>query len=543
VLSFRQPGMWQQYKWRIVVAVGLFGLQAFLIGTLLVARQRSRRSQQELEKYQTHLEHLVQERTTELVAARDQAVAANHSKSAFLATMSHELRTPLNAIIGFSRLVLRDNSLPEHHRRDLEIVGRSGENLLGLIDDVLDIAKIESGLIAVQIAPFDLRNLVDDTVNMLRERAAARNLELRCHQSPNVPRYVRSDPVKLRQVLTNLVGNALKYTDEGSVVLRVDAQTRQSAEQVAIVFDVQDTGIGIAPEEQELIFQPFVQGAKGGTRKGVGLGLAISRRFVMLLGGSIRLESAPGRGSRFWVEVPVQVAKASEVAFTVVEQVAGIKPGQQEYRVLIVEDQVDNGLLLRRLLETAGFRVRLAKDGGAGIETFREWTPHFIWMDLNLPVKDGRQAAKIIRGLKGGSEVKIAALTASAFASQRDEVLAEGFDDFLNKPFRPSEIFDCMARHLGVRYVYSVEPAQVAAQSAGTLSSEDLAALPARLRDELKSAVVALDRQRMAAVAAQIGEQNPQLASAIANLESKLAYTAIFDALENCKGKTNAANP
>lgn len=541
VLLFREPGMWEQYKWRIVAAIGLVALQAFLIGALLVARRRSRRGQEELEKHQTHLENLVQERTAELVKARDQAVAANRSKSVFLATMSHELRTPLNAILGFSRMVLRDSALPEQHRRDLAIVGRSGENLLGLIDDVLDMAKIETGLIAVEIAPFDLHNLVDDTVNMLQERARARNLELLSDKTQRVARYVRSDPGKLRQVLTNLVGNALKYTDEGSVVLRVDARPGEGEGQLTLVFDVVDTGIGIAPEEQERVFEPFVQAEKGGARRGVGLGLAITRQFVKTLGGSIRMESAPGQGSHFHVEVPVQMAHGSEVAPIRVEEVAGIEPGQPEYRVLIVEDQRESGLL-RRLLETAGFQARAAEDGGEAIEIFREWRPHFIWMDLSLPVNGGMEALRHIRELEGGREVKIAAVTASAFTSQRIAILAAGFDDFLRKPYRSREIFDCMARHLGVRYVYEPEVAAVTANVAAALRNEDLAALPATIRDELESAIVALDGQRIAALARRIEEQNPALGRAIAHLARRFAYTAIFDALENCKGHRNPAS-
>ncbi|MEO8597490.1 MAG: ATP-binding protein [Candidatus Solibacter sp.] len=537
VLLFRSPGMWEQYKWRIVVAIVLFGLQAFLIGALLVAQHRSRRNQQEIERYQTHLGNLVQERTVELVEARDQAVAANRSKSVFLATMSHELRTPLNAILGFSRLVMRDRELPEQHRKDLAIVGRSGENLLGLIDDVLDMAKIEAGLIILEIAPFDLHNLLDDIVNMLQERARARNLELLCDKSPRVARYVRSDPGKLRQILTNLIGNALKYTDEGSVVLRVDGMPGERDGQLRVIFDVEDTGIGIAPEQQERIFEPFVQAEKGGARKGVGLGLAITQQFVKMLGGSVGVESVPGRGSCFHVEIPVETARGGEVAPNLVEHVIGIEPGQPVYRILIVEDQRENWLLLLRLLETAGFQVRVAEDGGQALDTFGEWRPHFIWMDLRLPVMGGMETVSHIRQMEGGREVKIAAVTASVFSSQREEILVAGFDDFLRKPYRPREIFDCMARHLGVRYVYAPEPGAVTSESAGPLRGEDLAALPPAIRDELEVAVVALDRQRIAALARRIAEQNPALGSAIAHLAATFAYTAIFNALENCKGK------
>jgi signal transduction histidine kinase/CheY-like chemotaxis protein len=543
VIRFRELTVWQQYKWRIVAAIVVFVLQALLIGALLVERRRSRRTQKELEEYEGHLEHLVQKRTAELVEARDQALAANRSKSIFLANMSHELRTPLNAILGFSGMVLRDANLSDQHRKDLAIVGNSGEHLLGLIDEVLDMAKIETGGTVVESASIDLHSLVNDTVNMLRERAQAKNLELILDVSSRAPRFVRSDPGKLRQVLTNLVGNALKYTDEGSVVTRLDARPGDNSSQVVLILDVEDTGIGIAPEDQARIFDPFVQAGGTRTRKGTGLGLSISRHFVQLLGGTIRVESTQGRGSRFHAELPAQSAEASEITAETasVEQVLGLESGQPDYRILVVEDQRENWLLLQRLLQTAGFQVRVAEDGGQAIKTFSTWRPHFIWMDVRLPVLGGLEAARRIRKLEGGREVKIVAVTASAFASEREEVIAAGFDDFLRKPYRPREIFDCMALHLGVRYVYGPAPQTAAGDLPVTLSPEDLAALPAALRDELEKAVISLDPVRIALLVSQVSEQNASLGSALGRLADKFAYSPILHALRSCRGSLTEA--
>jgi CheY-like chemotaxis protein len=223
------------------------------------------------------------------------------------------------------------------------------------------------------------------------------------------------------------------------------------------------------------------------------------------------------------------------------EQVIGIEPGQPDYRILIVEDQRENWLLLQRLLQTAGFQVRVAEDGGQAVEAFKLWRPHFIWMDLRLPVLGGVEAAGRIRELEGGREVRIVAVTASVFASQREEVLASGFDDFLRKPYRPREIFECMARHLGVRYLYGAGPQAAARDLPLTLRSEELAALPAALRDELEDAVIALDRERIARTLYRISEQNSSLANALGNLADKLAYTAIFEALERCKNEFTEA--
>jgi signal transduction histidine kinase/DNA-binding response OmpR family regulator len=511
---------------------------------LKIALARSQEAEAALREHQEHLGELVQQRTAQLVEARDLAQAANRAKTVFLANMSHELRTPLNAILGFSAIVRSDNGLSEQHRKDLEIVGSSGEHLLGLIDDVLDMAKIETGDIIAEIASFDLEALVHDTVNMMRERAQAKNLELSLDVSVETPQFVRSDPGKVRQVLTNLVGNALKYTDQGSVVVRVDAGPGDNPQQLMLAFDVMDTGIGIAPEDQARIFDPFVQAGGTRTRKGTGLGLSISRHIVQLLGGTIQVDSAPGRGSRFRVEVPAEKAEACEVTIenADVQQVVCLEPGQPDYRILIVEDQSENRILLERLLQSAGFEVQWAEDGAKAVEIFEAWRPHFIWMDLRIPVISGMEAARRIRQLEGGQEVKIVAVTASTFASQRDEVLGAGMDDFLRKPYRSREIFDCMAQHLGVRYVYGARPQAARGDSPAILRPEDLAVLPAALRDELEKAVISLDRNRIALLVSQVSEQNASLGAGLARLAERYTYSPILHALENCKSRFSRAN-
>jgi CheY-like chemotaxis protein len=336
-------------------------------------------------------------------------------------------------------------------------------------------------------------------------------------------------------VLTNLVDNAVKYTDKGSVVVRVNARVREDFSNLLLRFDVEDTGIGIAPEDQVRIFDPFVQGARA--RKGTGLGLAISRHFVQLLGGLIQVESTLGRGSRFHVEVPAKFAEASEVMAETATQdeVIGLEPGQHEYRILIVEDLPENRLFLERLLQSAGFLVRVAEDSERAADVFAMWRPHFIWMDVRLPVMGGLEAVRRIRDMEGGREVKIAAATASAFGSQREEALASGFDDFQRKPYRPSEIFDCMARHLGVRFVYGGRPQPVRPDPAVTLRPEDFAALPAALRDQLEDAVIALDRERIALLVRQISGQNASLGFTLARLTEQFVYTPIFDGLANSR--------
>jgi signal transduction histidine kinase/CheY-like chemotaxis protein len=537
LIRFREATMWQQYKWRIVGAFVVFALQGFLIGGLLVQRRRAARSQTELEQYRDRLERLVDERTAELLQARDQAVAANCSKSMFLAKMSHELRTPLNAILGFSGIVLRDPELSDHHRKELEVVGRSGEHLLGLIDDVLDMAKIESGSVEFTVVATDVFRLVRETIDMFQEPARAKNLQLLLEVSLEAPPFIRSDPGKLRQVLINLIGNAVKYTDEGSVSVRVHGNAIDAGS-ARLVFDVEDTGLGMPEQDQARIFDPFVQGASSTAgRKGVGLGLAISLHFVQLLGGTIRVESAPGSGSRFRVDLPVQTAEASEIISddSSSRQVVGLQPGQPECRVLIVEDEPENWLLLQRLLQSAGFRTRVAEDGAQALEAFAEWRPQFIWMDLRLPVLSGFEVTKRVRAMDGGREVKIVAVTASAFASQREEVLAAGFDDFLRKPYRANEMFDCMARRLGVRYVYGDAAHPVAADTAVTVRAEDLATLPQDIRDELEDAIISLDPQRIAVVVDRVSDRNVSLGSVLGRLAANLTYSPILYAIQRSK--------
>jgi CheY-like chemotaxis protein/nitrogen-specific signal transduction histidine kinase len=486
------------------------------------------------------LELQVDQRTHELKIAKNVADAANRAKSTFLANMSHELRTPLNAILGFSNL-LRGSTVSEKDRRDLDTINRSGEHLLGLINDVLDIAKIESGRTELQIAPCDPARIAAEAAEMIRLRASEKNLSLHLVESPDFPGSVTMDGAKLRQVLVNLLGNAVKFTERGAVTLRLNAKPAEE-DRSMLTFEVEDTGIGISVEDQSRIFDAFVQVGKPRTQKGTGLGLAITAQFVELMRGTIQVESTPGKGSRFRVALPVEKAAKSEVtpAETEGQRIIGLEPGQPDYRILIAEDETANWLLLQRLLEDVGLQVRVAENGAQTVRAFQSWHPHFIWMDLHMPVMGGMEAARRIRALAGGAEVKIVALSASAFNSDRDKVLATGIDDFVRKPFKPGEIFNCMARHLGLRWRFAeVSPAKVA--TAG-VRPEDLAALPEALRGELETAVTSLDSERIALMISRISEQNAELGNALSRLAETFAYTPMLRALESCKIKLTKAS-
>ena len=529
-------GVWSNVLYATVIATVPTAQVLKILKEALAASRRDiierTLAEKELRKHQEHLEELVDQRTVQLVEARDQAQAANQAKTVFLANMSHELRTPLNAILGFSNLLRESRRVPEKERRDLDIINRSGEHLLSLINDVLDMAKIDAGRIAIEKAPLDLSDLVSGVMDLMRLRAEEKGLELSILQTPELCQFVQADGEKLHQVLINLVSNAVKHTERGSVILRMGSQPGEDSQRCQLVIEVQDTGIGIASGDQARIFEPFVQAGKLSTQKGTGLGLAISKKYVELMGGTIQVESAPGKGSLFRVEIPVLKIEESEMPAAELRRgwITGLEPGQPEYRVLIVEDQVENWLLLQRLLENAGFQSQVAGDGPAGIEKFLNWRPHFIWMDWRLPGMDGLEATRRIRKLDGGRDVKIVILSAFAFTKHRGEALAAGVDDFLSKPFHPEEIFNCLARHLGVRYRYQEAATEKIASMPG---SEELAGLPAELRKELGDAVISLDIARIASVISRVSAHNPAVGSAISQYAERYAYSSILQALRS----------
>jgi CheY-like chemotaxis protein/anti-sigma regulatory factor (Ser/Thr protein kinase) len=352
---------------------------------------------------------------------------------------------------------------------------------------------------------------------------------LRLVENPESPRYIRTDAARLRQVLINLLGNAVKHTNQGSITLRSTSRSTEDRNHVRLMFEVEDTGIGIAAEDQGRVFEPFVQLAEAGMENGTGLGLAITRQFIELMGGTIQIKSRLGKGSCFRVEIPVERTREPEdkVPSVEPEQVAGIATGLPEFRVLVVEDDQENQKLMKYLLQRPGFQVRIAHDGAEGVECFREWQPHFIWMDLRMPVMNGFDTTRRIRALEGERQVKIAGVTASGFAEERNEALAVGMDDYIRKPYRPSEILECMARQLGGRYQ---RKAVADGEPAAELRPEDLAALPQELRAGLREALLALDVERISAAIDRVSQENAPLGSALARCASRYAYTAMLDA-------------
>jgi signal transduction histidine kinase/CheY-like chemotaxis protein/HAMP domain-containing protein len=510
-----------------------------------------KRAEEEVRILNAELEERVKQRTAEFQQAKESAEAASRAKSLFLANMSHELRTPLNAILGFSQIMHKEKDITTSQRENLDIIIRSGEHLLALINDVLEISKIEAGRIVLETENFDLDKLIREVTDMMRNRAEEKNLCLTLDQFSDFPRYISADAAKLRQILVNLLGNAIKFTEHGSVTLHVGVVREPPVDWVhhdaplRITFKISDTGIGIADADLERIFNPFEQVIQHDPSKGTGLGLAITRQYIELMGGEITVTSEPGKGSVFRLDIPVHTVSVKEI-----EQVQpshgpiiGLEPGQPTYRILIVEDQLENRLLLKKLLEPMGFEVHEAVNGEDAVNAFEVWKPHLILMDRRIPVMDGLEATRRIKAMEGGQETIIVTLTASAFKDQRNEVLEAGCDDFLRKPFREEELLDVMARHLGIRFVYEEKKQSTINNRQLTieklLTPEVFATLPAELVSSLEQAVIHLKVKEINRTINAIRSHNAEFAEALAELAKNFNHKEIWNMIRQAKKRSD----
>ncbi|WP_293224147.1 MULTISPECIES: PAS domain S-box protein [unclassified Microcoleus] len=478
-----------------------------------------------------------QRQSMELIKSKENAEVANRAKSQFLASMSHELRTPLNAILGFSQVMARNISITPEQKEYIEIINRSGEHLLELINDVLSMSKIEAGQITINESRFNLYNILDSLREMLQLKANSKGLHLIFENIGDLPQYIQTDESKLRQVLINLLGNAIKFTQHGIVTLRVSSQAETNVteeNQSQLLFEISDTGPGISPLELPTLFKPFVQTETGRrSMQGTGLGLPISQQFVRIMGGDISVESQLGQGTTFTFNIQVKlVTESDEQEKTTAKQVIALEAGQQIYRILIVEDVAENRQLLLKLLAPLGFEVEEATNGQEGIALQSTWKPHLILMDMLMPVMDGYAATKLIKQTPEGKETIIIALTASAFDEQRHIILSAGCDDFICKPFREEVLFEKIAHHLNLRYIYEEENSSTsgsAPQLLKSLTAEDLSVMPRDWVVDLYQAALCVDDNRILQLIEQIPETEANLANALKDLVENFRIDIIID--------------
>ncbi len=522
-----EPAFYQTLWFYLLIATMLFSI-GFASNSLRLRQLRLRAEQ--LEKQVQLRTNQLQLRTEELATEKEKAEAANRAKSTFLANMSHELRTPLNAIIGFTQLMESTSDVNVEDRRHLSIVNESGRYLLGMINDILELSRIEAGRATLAISNFDLAQQLDLLISMMTMRAKEKSLQLTHDVDGRVPQYIAGDHNKLHQVLINLMGNAIKFTDEGSVSLKVTRLSGTDSPSIVIRFSVEDTGPGMSEEFLQTLFDPFARAESN--KEGTGLGLAISFDFIQLMGSELKVESHPGEGSRFYFDLTTSEHDAANGQEPVARQqiVVGLKQTPESYqglppRVLVVDDDENSQLLLSLLLKNVGFDVRTAGNGTEAITSTESWQPHFIWLDLRLPDIQGDEVAARLKKLYGDKTPVIAAITAHTYDGLGQRALDNGCSDLVLKPFDEREIYEVMARRLGIEFRYEDRHAGPVSQDidAETLRVRVQSIEPG-LRAGLINEIDQCDLDAILLTIAKVRESDPATADALEHLANNYDF-------------------
>ena len=505
-----------------------------------------------LDNYREHLEELVRDRTAELQIAKEAAEQANRTKSAFLANMSHEIRTPLNAVLGFASILERDGGLSEEQADQVRTINRSGRHLLKLINDILDMSRIESGQLELSVAEFCLRDLLDDMETMFRSRTDAKGLHFVMERQESVPRYAAGDEAKLRQILFNLLGNAVKFTKTGGIAVRARADEDDAQDAVRLLVEIEDTGPGIPAKDLEHIFDAFRQSEAGRDAGGTGLGLSISKRLAELMGGSLTVQSMIGTGTRFTLSLPLQTATSGHRTAKTDRQdiVVGLETGDASFRILIVDDVKENRDVLRAMLSpdrnslnaasatmrqgrTPAFELREAVNGEEALSIFEEWFPHVVLMDMRMPVMDGYEATRRIKAIPGRESVPVVAITASAFEDDRDAVLKAGVDRYIRKPLRPEELFETLGDVLGLPVIRGDVSAKASGRESTLPTEEEMKTLPGELLAAMHEAVENGDISGLDELIVRAREIDAEIAEKLRTLAKRYDYETLSRLLKN----------
>jgi len=529
-----------ELRWISHICSPVFSEEGTYLGRRGSNREMTERKQASLSLNKKNLN--LKKTNDELDQAVYKAEKANRTKSIFLANMSHEIRTPMNAILGFAQVLIRDPDITSKQADSIKTIIRSGNHLLRLINGVLDMSKIEAGKIELVPTDFGLGDLLDDIELIFKSRALGKNLQLIFERDENIPIYIRADEGKLSQILINLLGNAIKFTEKGGVALRARGEQvfnsdGEKLDEVDIIFEVQDSGPGIPTGERQNIFLPFQQVENGGSAKGgTGLGLAISKKYAEIMGGSLSLLDEIEFGSCFNLKIKaIPLDKIQQKTKAKDHEIIGLETGFDPVKILVVDDIYENRKLLKELLLPIGFIVREACNGAEALKIFRQWGPNAVLMDMRMPVMDGYVATEKIKTLPQGKNTLVIALTASAFEDSKYEVMAAGVDEYIRKPFNPGELFKKLGQGLNLQYRYNHSSDTKEVYNKEQILSS-LRSIPKTAILSMKKAISEGDIEYFKLLIEQLPDQYDSVADYLYELGDKYDYkkiTLLLNSVEN----------